>query len=243
MPRGPRALKGTKAYQIGHLSLLRFRHGRERQVSQHIICRHLGPRASTLTLCPAGADTSLRGRLSQRQRARLPREAPCARLCTRGSSRVGVTPPLAADPFPASRTTTSSLATYLLRGGAQHGAGASERLLLVDFGMAPAVEGLAMGAAVAMAGGRVRPPAWGLVGSVRRGSPAGCNCVWLQLCLAPVSSSASTPSPAARGIRARVACPCGRSRSRALTEYGPVFLFRRAELHLSESWPRRSQSC
>ena len=28
VPRGPRALKGTKAYQIGHLSLLRFRHGR-----------------------------------------------------------------------------------------------------------------------------------------------------------------------------------------------------------------------
>ena len=37
MPRGPRALKGTKAYQIGHLSLLRFRHGRERQVSQRTL--------------------------------------------------------------------------------------------------------------------------------------------------------------------------------------------------------------
>ncbi|EOD38014.1 hypothetical protein EMIHUDRAFT_200395 [Emiliania huxleyi CCMP1516] len=37
VPRGPRALKGTKAYQIGHLSLLRFRHGRERQVSQRTL--------------------------------------------------------------------------------------------------------------------------------------------------------------------------------------------------------------
>ena len=37
MPRGPRALKGTKAYQIEHLSLLRFRHGRERQVSQRTL--------------------------------------------------------------------------------------------------------------------------------------------------------------------------------------------------------------
>ena len=36
VPRGPRALKGTKAYQIGHLSL-RFRHGRERQVSQRTL--------------------------------------------------------------------------------------------------------------------------------------------------------------------------------------------------------------
>ena len=37
VPRGPRALKGTKAYQIGHLRLLRFRHGRERQVSQRTL--------------------------------------------------------------------------------------------------------------------------------------------------------------------------------------------------------------
>ena len=37
MPRGPRALKGTTAYQIGHLSLLRFRHGHERQVSQRTL--------------------------------------------------------------------------------------------------------------------------------------------------------------------------------------------------------------
>ena len=31
------SLKGTTAYQIGHLSLLRFRHGHERQVSQRTL--------------------------------------------------------------------------------------------------------------------------------------------------------------------------------------------------------------